>query len=135
MSNWLAFTRAKNEANHFAARGGELLRTVIDQAETKTSTPNAPQDPSILWGVLASWYRLYWLRFAVKEIIHHDDVMIPIIIWPRGSIAARDSHSGDAGVAKDDAEEGETSVSRGGWDKLLKINPPSVPKHSMRVLD
>ena len=66
----------------------------------------------ILRGIRLSWRRLYGLRFTVQEVIHHDDVMCPIIIWPWGSIAARDSHSGDARIRKDDAEEGKTSVAR-----------------------
>ena len=71
----------------------------------------------------ASWYRLYWLRFAVQEIIHHDDVMCSIVIWPRGSIAACYSYSGDACVAKDEAEEGKTSVAWRGWNKATEDQP------------
>ena len=70
-----------------------------------------------------SWYRLYWLRFAVQKIIHHDDVMCSIVIWPRGSIAACYSHSSDARVAKDEAEEGKTSVAWRGWDKATDDQP------------
>src|SRR5262245_28653702 len=49
--------------------------------------------------------------------------MCPIIIWPWGSIAARDPHSGDARVVKDDAEEGLTSIPRRGWDKAAEDQP------------
>src|SRR4029077_12691991 len=59
-----------------------------------------------------------WL--AIEEVIHHDDVMRPIIIRPRRSIAARDPYSCDARVAKDDAEEGKTSISRRGWDEAVE---------------
>src|SRR4029077_5686821 len=64
------------------------------------------------------------LRLAIEEVIHHDDVMRPIIIRPRRSIAARDPDSGDARVAKDDAEERKTSISRRGWDKVTEGPPP-----------
>ncbi|HEX7767595.1 MAG TPA: hypothetical protein VF443_12840, partial [Nitrospira sp.] len=97
-------------------------------ASLKASTPNTPQDRSTLWGILASRCRLYWLRFAVQEVIHHDDVMCPIIIWPRGSVAARDPHSGNTRVGKDDAEEGQTSIAGRGRDKAAEDQPPINPE-------
>ena len=72
-------------------------------------------------GPRASVYRLW---FAVQEVIHHDDVMCPIIIRARRSIAARDSHSGNPRVGKDDAQEGQTSVARRGWDEAAEDQPP-----------
>src|SRR5512141_3148726 len=63
------------------------------------------------------------LRLAIEEVIHHDDVMRPIIIRPRRSIAARDPNSGDARVVKDDAEERKTSISRRGWGKATEEQP------------
>ncbi len=64
------------------------------------------------------------LRLVIQEIIHHGNVMRPIIIWPRRSIAARDPHSGDARVGEDDAEEGQAFISRRGCDKAAVEQPP-----------
>src|SRR5262245_29986413 len=111
--------------NHCAARDGNLLYTPISQTKPETSTPNAPQNRSILRGILTSWYRLNWLRFSVQKVIHHDDVMCPVIIRPRSSIAGRDAHSGDAHgrVLIDNAEKGQTSIARRGWDKAAEEQP------------
>ena len=75
---------------------------------------------SDLWVIPTLLLRL-WL--AIEEIIHHHDVMCPIIIRPRSSIAARDPHSGDARVAIDDAEEGNTSIAWRGRDKAAEEQP------------
>src|SRR5215470_16823655 len=50
------------------------------------------------------------LWFTVDKVIHHDDVMFPTIIRPRGDIAARDPHPGDEGFAKHNAKEGKAPV-------------------------
>ena len=57
------------------------------------------------------------LRLAVDKVIHHDDVMMAIIIWPRGNVTARDLHPGDARVGKHDAEEGQAVGVRRGRDE------------------
>src|SRR5206468_12121976 len=51
-----------------------------------------------------------WL--AVDEIVHHDNVMLPIIVRTRGNIAGLDPDRRDTGVVKHDAEEGEASIAR-----------------------
>ena len=89
----------------------------MDRAAPHGSSPNAPQDQSILRGVLSSWCHVYGLRFAVEKIIHHDNVMCSIVIWPRRSVAARNPHSGDTRIGEDDSQEGKTSVARRGCDK------------------
>ena len=88
-----------------------------------SSSRNCPTGSIFLRGNLPSWCRLYGLRFAVQEVIHHDDVMGPIVIRPRRSIAARDAHSRDTRVRKDNAEEGETRVPRRGRDKAAEDQP------------
>src|SRR5262245_15243646 len=60
------------------------------------------------------------LRLAVDEVIHHDNVLITTIIRPRGDIAARDSHPGDACVRKYDTEEGKASIARRGRDEAAE---------------
>ena len=50
--------------------------------------------------------------------------MRPIIIWPWRGIAARDPHSGDARVGKDDAEEGKASIAWRGWDDAAEEQLP-----------
>src|SRR4030095_4897280 len=59
-----------------------------------------------------------WL--AVDEVIHHDDVMLAIIIRPGGNLATRDLHPGDARVGKHDAEEGQAVGVRRGRDEAAK---------------
>ena len=49
--------------------------------------------------------------------------MSPIVIRPRRSIAARDAHSRDARVRKDNAGEGETRVPRRGRGKAAEDQP------------
>ena len=44
-----------------------------------------------------------WL--AVEKVIHHDDVVLIIIIRPRGYVARRDPNPRDACVFKKDPEE------------------------------
>jgi hypothetical protein len=51
-----------------------------------------------------------WL--AVDEVIHHDDVMALIVIWPRGNVAGFDQDRRDAGVVELDPEEGQVSIAR-----------------------
>ena len=51
--------------------------------------------------------------------------MRSIIIWSRRSVAARDPHSGDTRVGKDDARERKTSVARRGCNKAA-VNQASV---------
>src|SRR5215204_3842331 len=63
-------------------------------------------------------------RFPIEEVIHHDDVMRPVIIRPRRSIAASDPDPGDTRVEIDDAEERHTGISRRGWDKAAVEQPP-----------
>src|SRR6266576_3519554 len=57
------------------------------------------------------------LGLAIDEVIHHDDVMLAIIIRSRGNVAGCDPDTGDACVVKHDAEEGEASVTRRGRDE------------------
>src|SRR5436309_1644846 len=56
------------------------------------------------------------LRFAVEEVIHHDNVVLPLIIRPRRHGAARDPHAGNACVVEDDAEKGEACIAWRGRD-------------------
>ena len=51
-----------------------------------------------------------WL--AVDEIVHHDNVMVPIVVRTRGNVTGLDHDRRDAGVVKHDAEEGEASIAR-----------------------
>ena len=53
-----------------------------------------------------------WL--AVDEVVHHDDVMLAIVVRPRGNVAGRDPNRRDAGVVKLDREEGQVSIARCG---------------------
>src|SRR5947207_4839030 len=49
-----------------------------------------------------------WL--AVDEVVHHDNVMVPIIIRTGGHVAGLDADRCDAGVIEHDAEEGLVSI-------------------------
>ena len=55
--------------------------------------------------VSADFDRLVGLWLAVEKVIHHDDVVLIIIIRPRGYVAGRDPDPRDARVVKKDAEE------------------------------
>ena len=60
------------------------------------------------------------LRLPIEKVVHHDDISLFIIIGPRGDVATRDPHPGDAWVAKDDAKEGKAGIARRGWDEAAK---------------
>ena len=49
-----------------------------------------------------------WL--AVDEIVHHDDVVLLIVVRSRGNVAGRDPNRRDAGIVKLDAEKGQVSI-------------------------
>src|SRR5262245_48055098 len=66
------------------------------------------------------WFLRQGLWFTVDKVIHHDDVSVPTIIWPRGGVAARDSHPGDACVLKHNAEEGKAPVTLRGQDEAAE---------------
>ena len=51
-----------------------------------------------------------WL--AVDEVVHHDNVMVPIIVRTWGNVTGLDHDRRDAGVVKHDPEEGEASMAR-----------------------
>ena len=74
------------------------------------------------------------LRLAVDEIVHHDDVMLLIVVRPRGNIAGRDPDRGDAGVIKLDAEEGEISIARRGRNETAEYQPGVSVEVLMDVL-
>jgi hypothetical protein len=59
-----------------------------------------------------------WL--AVDEVVHHDDVMPAIIIWPRGNVAGFDPDPRNARVGKHDAEEGQASITRRSRDETAE---------------
>ena len=59
-----------------------------------------------------------WL--AVDKVVHHDDVMVAIIIRPRGNVAGFDPDPCDARVVKHDAEERQASITRRGGDEAAK---------------
>src|SRR5262245_55559004 len=61
-----------------------------------------------------------WLRLPIEKVIHHDDISLLIVIRPRGDVATRDPHPGDARVAKDDAKEGKAGIARRGRDEAAK---------------
>ena len=57
-------------------------------------------------------YSVKDLRLAIDEVVHHDDVMLAIVIGPRGNTAGRNPDQRDAGFIELDAEEGQTSIAR-----------------------
>ena len=69
-----------------------------------------------------------WL--AVDEVIHHDDVMLAIIILPRGLIG-RDPDRRDARVVEFDTDEGQACIARRGRDKTAE-DPLAV---AIEILD
>src|SRR5262249_51629284 len=61
-----------------------------------------------------------WL--AVDKVIHHNDIVLLIIIRPRGSVAGCDSHPRDECVVKNNTEEGKTPIARRSRNKAAKQN-------------
>jgi hypothetical protein len=51
-----------------------------------------------------------WL--AVDEVIHHDDVVLLIVVRARGNVAGFDVDPRNPGVVKHDAKEGQASITR-----------------------
>ena len=78
---------------------------------------------SVLGGasiVSSAEYHLHLLKklwLAVDEIVHHDNVMVPIIGRTRGYVTGLDPDRRDAGVVKHDAKEGEASIARRRWNE------------------
>ena len=64
--------------------------------------------------------RLVGLWLAVDKVIHHDDVVLIIIIRPRGDVAGCDPDPRDARVVKHDAEEGKAPIARRGRDETAE---------------
>src|SRR6266550_436226 len=67
---------------------------------------------SIVSSVECHLHLLKKLWLAVDEIVHHDNVMVPIVVPTRGKVPGLDPDRRDAGVMKHDAEEGQASVTR-----------------------
>ena len=61
-----------------------------------------------------------WLRLAVDEIIHHDDVSRSIIIRPGGLRAGSDSDTRDKRVLKHYTEKGKAPVARRSRDETAE---------------
>jgi hypothetical protein len=84
---------------------------------------------SIYRGILLPSLKELWL--AVDEVVHHDDVIVAIVIRPRGNVAGFDPDPRDARVVKHDAEEGQAPVSRRGRDETAEYHPAEL----IEVLD
>src|SRR5262245_49708623 len=59
-----------------------------------------------------------WL--AVDKVIHHDDVVLPIIIRSRGNVTGCDPHARDARVIEHDTEKGKTPIARRGRNETTE---------------
>jgi hypothetical protein len=73
---------------------------------------------SVYRGISSSLLKELWL--AVDEVVHHDDVVLLIVLRPRGNVAGRDPNRRDAGVVKLDAEKGQASIARRGRNKTAE---------------
>src|SRR4029450_9483541 len=73
---------------------------------------NSPHSASALFSDSAPLVKGLWL--AVDKVIHHHDVVLPIIVRPRGNVAGCDPNPRDERVVKHDAEEGKTPIARRG---------------------
>ena len=60
------------------------------------------------------------LGLAVDKVIHHDDVVLAVIIRSRGNVAGCDLDPRDARVVKHDAEEGQAPIARRGRDETAE---------------
>ena len=73
-----------------------------------------------------------WL--AVDEVVHHDNVMVPIIVRTWGNVAGLDHDRRDAGVVKHDPEEGEASMARRSRNETAEDEFCPSSKYSISVL-
>ena len=55
-------------------------------------------------------WRSKGLWLTVQKVIHHDDVVLLVIVRPRGDVASGDPDPGDARVVKHDTEEGQAPI-------------------------
>src|SRR6266545_1848110 len=60
------------------------------------------------------------LGLAIDKVIHHDNVIIAVIVRTWSDVACGDSHAGDPRVVIYDAEERQTSIARRGWGKTAE---------------
>src|SRR5262245_59754679 len=60
------------------------------------------------------------LRLAVDKVIHHNNVVLPIIIRPRGDVASCDPDPRDGGILKHDAEERKVRIARRGRNEAAE---------------
>src|SRR5689334_8105044 len=51
---------------------------------------------------------------AVKKVVHHDDIVLVVVVWTWGGVACSDSHSSDPSIIEFDSEERQISVPRCG---------------------
>jgi hypothetical protein len=59
-----------------------------------------------------------WL--AIDEVIHHNDILFPNVIRPRGNATGCDPDSRDARIIEHDSEEGLAPIARRGWDEAAE---------------
>jgi hypothetical protein len=52
------------------------------------------------------------LGLAIDKVIHHDDVILDVIVRTWGGVSCGDPHAGDLSVVINDTEERETSIAR-----------------------
>src|SRR5207237_9862184 len=60
------------------------------------------------------------LRLAIDKVIHHDDVILPVIVRTWGNVACRNPHPRNPSIAIDDAKERQTPIASRGRDKAAK---------------
>ena len=65
---------------------------------------------SIVSSVESHLHLLKELWLAIDEVVHHDDVMVLIVIRSRGNVSGLDQDRRNAGVVKLDPEEGQVSI-------------------------
>src|SRR6185503_12186908 len=60
------------------------------------------------------------MRLSIDEIVHHDDVGLPVIVRTGSDIACNDPHTGDPRVVELDPEERKASIARRSRDKTAE---------------
>ena len=83
--------------------------------------------PSIVLSDTAIFDLVSGLWFAVDEIVHHDNVVLAIIIRTRGRVRF-DADLSDARVLKHDAKEGEAAIAWRRRDRAAEKQPAIVVK-------
>jgi hypothetical protein len=60
------------------------------------------------------------MRLAINKIIHHDDVILAVVVRTWSNVACCNSHAGYTSIVKYDTEKRDISITWRRWDKTAE---------------